>query len=226
MWCVPELNSEYIERMENVLAIYEKPLDPREPVVCMDEKPVQLLAETREPLVGTRGGQVRKRDYEYERRGTANLYVAVEPKRGQFINRVTPNRKAPQFVRLLQRIERRYPGARTIHLVMDNLNIHCERSAIGVLGERRGRRLWRKFKVHHTPKHASWLNMAELGISLVSRQALGKDRFPNRRELRQRVTPWTARTNRIAKPIEWAFTRRDARRVFKYDLSKITRARH
>jgi hypothetical protein len=172
MWCVAELDAAYITQMEDLLALYERPYDPREPVVCLDEKPVTLHADVR-PARAARPGHLAKRDSEYRRCGTANLFAVVEPKAGRHFTCATPDRSARQFARVVRRLIAAYPRARTIHLVMDNLNIHCEQSLLTHLGHRRGRQLWRRLTVHFTPKHGSWLNQAELELSLVSRGCLG-----------------------------------------------------
>ena len=122
MWCVASLDSEYIKRMEDVLATYEKPLDFREPVVCVDERPIQLLKNTTSTSRMVRPGKIRKKDYEYKRKGTANAFCAVEPKRGRHFVEITKNRQAPQFAEMMRKIGRAYPNAKKIHLVMDNLN--------------------------------------------------------------------------------------------------------
>jgi hypothetical protein len=168
MWCVAELDAEYIAKMEDVLALYERPYRRQEPVVCLDEKPVSLHAEVRPPRPA-RPGHLAKRDNEYRRCGTANLFAVVEPKAGRHFTCATPDRSAAQFARVMERLVAAYPRARTIHLVMDNLNIHCEKSLTDRFGRRLGRRLWRRLTVHFTPKHGSWLNQAEIELSVVSR---------------------------------------------------------
>jgi hypothetical protein len=124
MWCIADLDADYLRKMEDVLAVYEKPYHAAEPVVCLDEKPVSLHADLRPPLPA-RPGKVAKRDNEYKRCGTANVFCAVEPKAGKHFTFPTPDRSAPQLASILNRIIGSYPFARTIHLVMDNLNIHC-----------------------------------------------------------------------------------------------------
>ena len=221
MWCVADLDADYIARMEDVLALYEKPYTEKEPVVCLDEKPVSLHAEVRPPRP-TRPGHIAKRDSEYERCGTANLFAVVEPKAGRHFTCATPNRSAAQFARVVQRLVTAYPGARTIHAVMDNLNIHCEEPLTDHFGQRRGRQVWRRLTVHFTPKHGSWLNQAEIELSLVSRGCLGTRRIDNLPHLRRETRAWNTRANRAKTRIRWQFTRRDARRKFGYQkkLSK------
>jgi len=163
--------------MEDVLAVYEKPYRASEPVVCLDEKPVSLHAEVRAP-VAVRPGQVARRDSEYKRCGTANVFCAVEPKAGMHLTSPTPTRSARQLARVLERIISRYPFARTIHLVMDNLNIHCRKTLTDHFEAEWGNYLWNRLTVHYTPRHGSWLNQAEVEISLFARQCLGRRRIP------------------------------------------------
>src|ERR1035437_7384629 len=183
MWCVAELDAEYIAKMEDVLALYEKPYDPKELVVCLDAKPVSLHADVR-PARPARPGHLAKRDNEYQRCGTANIFGIVEPKAGRHFTGATPNRSAAQFARQIHAIVTAYPRRRTIHVVLDNLNIHCEKSLTDYYGKRTGRCLWRRLTVHYTPKHGSWLNQAEIELSLVARQCLGTQRIPTLRQLR------------------------------------------
>lgn len=223
MWCVPELNAEYIERMEDVLALYEKPHDPREPVVCLDERPVQLHDSAR-PGRAAAPGKVRREDYEYVRQGTANVFCAVEPLAGRHFTRATANRKAPQFAEMVASVIRRYPRAGTIHLVVDNLSTHCKKSLTDHFGEKRGSRLWARLTVHRTPKHGSWLNQAETEISLYSRGCLGGDRVPSLAELQQRTEAWDARMNDERIRIQWRFTVTKARTKFGYRRSRFRRS--
>src|ERR1700704_975783 len=160
MWCVAELDEEYIAKMEDVLALSEKPYCSAEPVICLDEKPVSLHDDVR-PSRPARPGHIAKRDNEYQRCGTANIFAVVEPKAGRHFTCATPDRSAQQFACVVRRLVLAYPRARRIHLVMDNLNIHCEKSLTDAFGDREGRRIWRRLRVHFTPKHGSWLNQAE-----------------------------------------------------------------
>ncbi len=209
--------------MENVLAIYERTLDPAEPVVCLDEKPVTLHAEVRPPRPA-RPGHLAKRDSEYKRRGTANVFCAVEPKAGRHFTWPTPDRSADQFAMAMFEIAIRYPEATTIHLVMDNLNTHCRQSLVGVYGEEFGGMLWNRFTVHYTPKHGSWLNQAEIEISLFARQCLGRRRIPTLAELKREARAWNRRMNQDKTKINWQFTRRDARKKFGYARKRSIRS--
>lgn len=216
MWCVPEINDEYIQRMEDVLDLYERPTSAQEPVVCLDEKPIQLLKDTASYSRRSRPGHIRKRDYEYRRKGTANAFCAVEPKRGRHFIKITKNRKAKEFAEMLRDLGRFYPNARKIHLVMDNLNTHTRKSLIKHLGPKRGDNLWNRFEVHYTPKHASWLNQAEIEINMFSRECLGKDRIGTLITLERRALAWAKSANRDQRKINWGFTTEKARKKFGY----------
>ena len=224
MWCVADLDADYITRMEDVLALYEKPYNVKEPVVCLDEKPVSLHADVR-PSQPARPGHIAKRDNEYKRCGTANIFAVVEPKVGRHFTCATPDRSAAQFARVIQRVVAAYSGARTIHLVVDNLNIHCEKSLTDHFGRRFGRCLWRRLTVHFTPKHGSWLNQAEIELSLVSRGCLGSRRISDLAELKSETRAWNTRANRAKTCIRWRFTRTDARTKFGYQTNFSTRSK-
>ena len=223
MWCVAELDADYIARMEDVLAVYEKPYSIKEPVLCLDEKPVSLHAEVR-PARPARPGHIAKRDSEYKRCGTANIFAVVEPKAGRHFTCATPNRSGAQFARMVQRVLAAYPSARTVHLVMDNLNIHCEKSLTDHFGRRMGKKLWRRLTVHFTPKHGSWLNQAEIELSLVSRGCLGSRRIDTLAQLRLDTRAWNTRANRAKTRIRWRFTRSDARAKFGYQKNLSSRS--
>jgi len=220
MWCVPTLNDEYIHRMEDVLDLYERPYDLKRPVVCLDEKPTQLLNNGRPTILAKLGNGVKKRDYEYERKGTANIFCAVEPKKGRYFAKVTKHRKKPDFAKFLKGIADSYSRAEEIDLVMDNLNTHNESSLIERYGKALGEKIWSRFNVHYTPKHASWLNQAEIAIGIYSRQCLGKDRIGSIDELRKRSKAWSKRANKNKITIDWTFTKKKARKKFKYNAKK------
>ncbi len=220
MWCLGELTPEYIERMENVLWVYERPWNRHEPVVCLDEKSTQLLAERRFPLSAQPGG-IAKQDSEYIRCGTGNIFCGVEPKAGRHFTWVTKNRKAPEFARTIWKLNKAYPRVKTIHLNMDNLNTHREKSLVDYYGSGKGRRLWKRFAVHYTPKHGNWLNQAEIEIGLLSRQCLGHDRIANLDDLARRAKAWNQKVNRKRLQINWTFTTTKARKTLKYCKDKL-----
>ena len=226
MWCVPELTPEYVKKMEDVLELYEKPADEKEPMVCLDEKSVQLLKDARESIPADKPGTILKRDSEYVRCGTANVFCAVDPKAGKHFTKVTKNRKAPEFARMLKDLERAYPEAETIHLVMDNLNTHREKPLTDFYGMKEGRKLWERFTPHYTPKHGSWLNQAEIEIGLFSRQCMGRDRIGDRESLSLRAKAWNRRVNRQRIKINWRFTVQKAREKFCPISQPFMRSQH
>jgi len=201
--------------MEDVLAVYEKPYDPAQPVICLDEKPVPLHADVRPP-VPAKPGKPAKQDNEYKRCGTANVFGVVEPKAGRHFTTATPNRCGAEFARMVGHVVEQYPAAQTIHLVMDNLNIHCRKSLIDYFGEQKGGDIWDRLTVHYTPKHGSWLDQAEIELSLFSRQCLGTRRIPDLKTLQRETKAWNRQANRKRVKIQWQFTRKKARRLFKY----------
>ena len=223
MWCVAELDEAYIAKMEDVLETYEKPYDPAEPVVCLDEKPVTLHADVR-PTSAAKPGREARRDHEYERRGTANVFCAVESKAGRHFTFPTPDRSAFEFARVACELAMQYPTAKTIHLVLDNLNIHCRKSLTDPFGQEMGAEVWDRFTVHFTPAHGSWLNQAEIEIGLFSRQCLGGRRIPDLRTLRRESRAWNRRVNREHVKINWSFDRRAARRKFSYKSKSFRRS--
>lgn len=211
MWCIGELTHEYRQRMYHLLKLYEKPLDAHEPIVCIDEKSLQLISHSRAP-VPMSPGHPAKDDYEYVRCGTTNLFVAIEPKAGHREVSVTERRAKPDFVAFVSGLlNGTYAAARRVHLVLDNLNIHFRKSFEDVLGVRAATKLLRRVRFHYTPKHASWLNMAEIEIGILTRQCLDR-RLPNRNHLSSEVAAWQCRRNEQRKTIEWTFTRQDADR--------------
>jgi hypothetical protein len=225
MWCVAEVNEAYMERMEDVLEVYEKPYNPQAPVVCLDEKPIVLHRDLRPPTLA-QPQQVAKRDYEYKRCGTANVFCAVEPLAGRHFTWPTPNRSGKQFAKMLRRIANAYPNARTIHLVLDNLSTHARSSLVRYYGPQQADELWNRFTIHYTPKHASWLNQAEIEISIFARQCLGSRRMPSLPALRAEANAWNRTMNRQRLKINWTFSRLDAANVFHRQLQLFKRSRH
>lgn len=209
MWCIGTLTEEYRNRMYDLLALYAKPLRCEEPVICIDEKSLQLISHSRTPLP-VKPHTAAKQDYEYVRKGTTNLFVAVEPKAGQRVVSVTEHRGKVDFVGFIEELlTRTYAKARRVHLVLDNLNIHFRKSFDDVLGKRAAAKLLRRVRFHYTPKHASWLNMAEIEIGILSRQCLDR-RIPTPGELQDEVNAWQHARNALHSTIHWKFTRQDA----------------
>lgn len=211
MWCIGVLSAQYRQRMYDLLALYARPLRRQEPVVCVDEKSKQLLRDTRAALP-LQPGAPAKHDYEYARGGTCNLFVAVEPKGGRRTVVVTDHRAKIDFVAFVTHLlEQVYPNAQRIHLVLDNLNTHFRICFEQVLGVNAARHLLRRVVFHYTPKHASWLNMAEIEIGILDRQCLDR-RLPTRALLAAEVAAWEQRRNAEGRSIAWTFTRQDADR--------------
>ena len=211
MWCVGQLDDDYIACMEDVLETYERSYDPTEPVVCLDEKPVTLHADVRPPTPAAPGREAR-RDSEYERCGTANVFCAVEPKAGRHFTFATPDRSGVEFAKALFELAMAYPEAETIHLVMDNLSTHSRKSLTDLFGAE----IWDAFTPHYTPAHGSWLNQAEIEIGLFSRQCLGNRRISDLATLHRQAAAWNRRVNRERVKIDWRFDRQAARRTFRY----------
>ncbi len=206
----PEASGAFVWRMEDVLEVYTRPYDPRFPQVCMDELPEQLLADTRppEPPAPGRPGRV---DYEYERRGTANLFLFCEPLAGVRWVDATERRTAVDWAHEIQDlVDVRYPEAEKIVLVMDNLNTHSPGSLYEAFPPAQARRLADRLEIHHTPTHGSWLNVAEIELRVLSGQCLER-RIPDRATLQAQVDAWAARRNRAGGTVDWRFTTEDAR---------------
>ena len=221
MWCIGALTQEYRCRMYALLELYAKPASRAEPVICIDEKSLQLIGHSRQPLPMASHSPA-KQDYEYVRNGTTNLFVAVEPKAGRRVVSVTAQRGKVDFVAFVgELLTGAYAKARRIHFVLDNLNTHFRRCFDDVLGERAATKLLRRVQFHYTPKHASWLNMAEIEIGVLSRQCLDR-RIGSRQQLQSEVDAWQQARNAEQRTIEWNFTRQDAdRKLGHHYVSKL-----
>jgi hypothetical protein len=203
-------SAEFVAAMEDVLEVYQRPYDPERPVVCLDECSKQLIGEVREPLPA-KPGQIAKYDSEYERRGTANVFMAVEPLAGKRTARVTNRRTRvdwAQFVRLL--LLTMYPEVAKVILVMDNLNTHGIASLYEAFDPETARSLAARLEIHYTPKHGSWLNMAETELSILSRQCLDR-RIESQELMAQEIGIWETSRNELCARINWQFTTADAR---------------
>jgi hypothetical protein len=209
MWCIQEITEEYRTRMYFLLALYKQPYNPDMPLVCMDEKSKQLLEDNRKSI-RAKPGKPEKYDYEYKRRGTCNIFVAVEPKGGNRVIKVTDTRTKKDFAVFVEDlVERRFAKADCIQLVLDNLNTHFAGSLIETFGKRKAGRLLKKIRFIYTPKHASWLNMAEIEINTMDRQCTG-GRIESKEKLKSVVTIWSKERNKNRRKIEWKFTRQEA----------------
>lgn len=195
--------------MERVLDVYKRPLDPRYPVVCMDESPKQLIGETRTPIPG-RPGQPPRYDYEYRRCGTCNIFLACEPLAGKRMVKITERRTRQDWAWFLKAIADRYPEAEIITLVMDNLNTHTPGSLYETFPPEAAKALWDRFEFIYTPKHGSWLNIAEIELSVLYAQCLNQ-RIAHIESVQSEVKAWEeSRNNKIAH-VNWQFTTDDAR---------------
>lgn len=207
--------------MEDVLEVYTRPYDPRFPQVCMDESSKQLLAEVQEPLpqrpaTPEHHGTVRREDYEYAREGTATLFLACEPLRGWRHVAVTARRTAVDWAHFIRElVDVHYPGAERLVLVLDNLNTHGPASLYEAFAPAEARRILHRLEIHHTPKHGSWLDMAEIELSVLARQCLDR-RIDTREEVAHAVAAWEVARNAAQVIIDWRFTTADARIKLKH----------
>ena len=196
--------------MEEVLSIYKRPYNTDHPVICLDESSKQLVDEVRQPIP-MEPGQPERFDTEYLRNGVANLCIAFEPLAGQRLLAVTDQRKKVDFAHFVkQLVDDHYPKAKSLVLVMDNLNTHNKSSLYEAFGPEEAKRLADKLDIHYTPKHGSWLNMAEIEFSHLSRQCLDR-RIKSKEILKQEVSAWTAERNQKKSSMQWRFTVEDAR---------------
>lgn len=217
MWCIPKVTEEFIKRMEDVLTLYALPRNEKEPVLCFDEKSKELHKDSHKLKQCTKKGELRKRDYEYIRNGISNIFMTVEPRKGFRSTRVTTRRTRLDFAHEIKRIVElpHYINTTMIHFVLDNLNTHNEKSLIETFGKEESDRLMKRITIHHTPKHASWLNMAEIELSVMERQCT-KKRIATRHSLSKELGFWEERRNEKKEMITWKFTVDDAKKVFKY----------
>lgn len=195
--------------MENVLDVYKRPYDPDFPVVCMDESPKQLIAETKTPL-SAKAGRLARYDYEYERMGGCNIFMANEPLAGTRMVKVTERKTFLDWAHFAKYIADSYPCAKRITLVMDNLNTHKPESLYGAFPPKDAKELWDRFEFVHTPKHGSWLNMAEIELNVLHRQCLNR-RIDNIPTIKKEVEAWCRNRNNSNAKINWQFTIDDAR---------------
>jgi hypothetical protein len=210
-WCIPEKAcAEFVCAMEDVLEVYHRPHHPKYPLVCFDEGSKQQTKETRLPLPAQPGSAM-KYDYEYERNGTSNLFIFFAPLEAWRSIKVTDRRTMIDFAHCMRDlVDIHFPDAEKIVLVMDNLNTHKFASLYAAFEPAEARRIIEKLEIHYTPKHGSWLNMAEIELSVLSRQCT-KARIPDQATLRAKITAWQERRNRKQATVHWRFTTDDAR---------------
>jgi len=209
-WVIPpQADAEFVAGMEDVLETYQKAYDPACPVVCMDEQPVQLVGETRVPLP-PQPGQPRRYDYEYKRNGTANVFMVFEPLLGWRWVKVTERRTAKDLAEVLRELVEIHEQARKLVLVTDNLNTHGPGCLYEAFEPTQARRIAEKLEWHYTPKHGSWLNMAEIELAALGKQCLGQ-RIESLEELRSQVAAWESERNERMVEAKWQFTTAKAR---------------
>ena len=210
-WCIPSKeDAEFVACMEDVLDVYELPYNPARPVVCMDEKPYQLLGDVREPL-SMRPGDDQKTDSEYKRNGTCSIFAFVEPLGGKHHVSVHEHRTAIDWAQKIQYLsDVMFPDAEKIILVMDNLNTHKAASLYKAFPPAEARRIIKRLEIHYTPKHGSWLNMAEIGLNVMTRQCLSR-RIDTITRLKNELSAWETERNRDEAKIRWHFQTGDAK---------------
>ncbi len=205
----PEENGQFVADMENVLDVYRRPYDKDFPVVCMDESPRQLIKETRAPL-SAKPGRPERFDYEYARCGVCNIFMASEPLAGKRIVDVTERKTKIDWAHFVQRIAEHYKDAESITLVMDNLNTHKAGSLYEVFVPAEAKKLWDRFEFVYTPRHGSWLNMAEIELNVLTRQCLNR-RIESISEVTSEVSAWQRHRNNLNATVNWQFTTDQAR---------------
>lgn len=211
-WVIPpEADAEFVAGMEDVLEVYERPYDPNYPVLCMDEQPVQLLKETRTPIPAT-AKHAKRVDYEYERAGTANIFMFTEPLAGWREVSVRQTKTKIDWAREMARLlEGRYARCEKVILVCDNLNTHTKGAFYEAFPPERARQFVRRIEFHHTPKHGSWLNIAENELSSLTRQCVSGRRFPDVPTLQAETTAWSTDVNKTQRGVDWQMKIDDAR---------------
>jgi len=196
--------------MEDILNVYKRSYDDTHPLICMDESSKQHIKDTRQPIPA-KPGTVARYDTEYERNGVSNVFMFFEPLQGKRYVEVTDQRTALDWAyQIRDLVDVRYPHAERITLVMDNLNTHTGASLYKAFEPKEARRILDKLEFHYTPKHGSWLNMAEIELSILSRQCMDR-RIPDQETLKKEISAWQEKRNVIARPMEWRFTTEDAR---------------
>lgn len=205
----PEQSGRFVAHMEMVLDIYKRPLDPLRPVICMDETPKQLIAETKKPL-RPMPGKAARHDYEYRRCGVCNIFLAYEPLAGKRIVSVTDRKTKKDWAGFLEEIAGQYTSADKITLVMDNLNTHEPGALYETFRPERAKEIWDRFDFVYTPKHGSWLNMAEIELNVLTRQCFNR-RIDNMEKVRSEVLAWQNYRNNKDSKVNWQFTTKDAR---------------
>ena len=208
MWCIQEITPEYRKRMYGLLDLYQEPYDPRKPVIGVDEKPKQLVEDSR-PQIPMQPGKTEKHDYEYVRNGKANIFMAVQPKHGKRISKVTRRRTNIDFAQFMKELILFYPYAEKLRIVLDNLSTHTQKAFYDTFDKEEAKKILSKIEFHYTPKHASWLNVAEIEIGVMDNECTDR-RMKNISYLKSEVQAWTKRRNKERCKIDWRFTKENA----------------
>ncbi len=223
-WCIPKIDANYVWRMEEVLELYADPFDETRPVVCFDESPFQLIGETR-PSIPMEPGKPRRVDYEYERRGTANMFLFLQPLGGWRHIKITPRKTKADFACcMLDLATVHFPKAEKIRVVLDNLNTHSPSALYEILPPHEARKIVRRLDFQYTPKHASWLNMAEIEFSALHKQCLDGRYIADIESLQNEVSAWKDRRNSLKTKVEWVFAIDDAREKMGHLYPKLLKS--
>ena len=211
MWCISKIDSEFRERMYDILDLYNEPYNPKKPVIGLDEKTKQIITDKRS-RIQMKPGKPERYDYEYIRKGTANIFVAVDFKGGKRVTVVTDRRTKQDFASVTKKlIDEDFKNADKLRLIIDNLNTHFEKSFYETFPYEEASRILNKVEFHYTPKHGSWLNVAEIEINVMENECTGR-RFRDITTLTRELETWTTKRNQLKEKIDWRFTRKDADR--------------
>lgn len=223
MWCIPpKQNAEFVAHMEDVLSVYARPYDAKHPVICMDEKPYQLLDDEYQSIEMSENNHIRKYDCEYSRKGTCSIFMFTEPLGGWREAHALPQRRAEDWANQIKwLIDEAYPDVEKIVLVMDNLNTHTIGSLYKYFKPEEAFRLSQKLEIHYTPKHGSWLDIAEIELSALSLQCLENRRIPTIEILNNELNKWYHNRNSKQNGVSWQFTTSDARTKLKHLYPEI-----
>ena len=218
MWSIPpKQNAEFVARMEDVLSVYARPYADEHPVICMDEKPFQLVGERFELIKMNSNNHTEKYDYEYERRGSCSIFMFTEPLAGWRHCIALPQRTSEDWAAQIKwLLDEQFKATKKLVLVMDNLNTHNISSLYKIFSPEEAFRLSQRLEIHYTPKHGSWLNVAEIELSALSTQCLGKKRIPTIEELNVELEAWYTNRNTAQRGVDWQFTTADARIKLKH----------
>jgi len=218
MWCIPpKQNAEFVAKMEDVLEVYQRPYDENRPVVCMDEKPFQLLDERIQPIKMSENCRKTKEDCQYQRKGSCSIFLFTEPL-GGWRNAIASERRTSEdwALQIKWLLDKGYPSAEKVVLIMDNLNTHNISSLYKVFPPQEAFRLSQRLEIHYTPKHGSWLNVAEIELSALASQCLGSRRIPSIQSLNRELSAWHCTRNLSQKTVDWQFSAIDARIKLKH----------